>query len=58
MDAPSDRNEFSRHRRPSDDNPFDEVILPVENPEVALNRVGSAMVEAGLVESYDVVDNE
>jgi hypothetical protein len=58
MDALSDRDEFRRHARPSDDNPFDEVILPIENPEVALNRVGSAMVEAGLVESYDVVDNE
>ena len=58
MDALSDRDEFNRHLQPSDDNPFDEIILPIENPEVALNRVGSAMVEAGLVESYDVVDNE
>ena len=58
MDALSDRDEFNRHRRPSDDDPFDEVTLPIENPEVALNRVGSAMVEASLVESYDVVDNK
>ena len=58
MDALTDRDEFNRHRRPSDDDPFDEVTLPIENPEVALNRVGSAMVEASLVESYDVVDNK
>ena len=57
MNALSDRDEF-RLSRPSENNPFDEIILPIEDPEVALNRVGSAMMEAGLVESYDVVDNE
>lgn len=57
MDALSDRDEF-KFSRGSDENPFEEIILPIEDPEVALNRVGSAMVEAGLVESYDVVDNE
>jgi hypothetical protein len=57
MDALSDRDEF-RFSRVSEENPFEEIILPIEDPEVALNRVGSAMVDAGLVESYDVVDNE
>jgi len=57
MDALSDRDEF-RFSRGSEENPFEEIILPIEDPEVALNRVGSAMVDAGLVESYDVVDNE
>jgi len=57
MDALSDRDEF-RFSRVSDENPFEEILLPMEDPEVALNRVGSAMVEAGLVESYDVIDDE
>jgi len=56
-DALADRDEFGGFIRPTADKDLGEIVVPIEHPQVALDRVGSEITTTALVDSYEVIND-